>query len=462
MLIDSHAHLDMEQFSVDLPVVIERARRAGIGEILNVGYDAATIEGTLRLADEHAIVWAALGVHPHNATEYDDAFEEKLKQLLLRRKVLAVGEIGLDYYRDLSPREAQREAFRRQIGLALRFGKPIVVHCRDAFDDVIAILDEEGASEAGGIFHAFSGGTAEAEAVLGLGFLVGIGGPLTYRNSRLPEVAARLPSSSFVIETDCPYLPPEPHRGKRNEPAYVRLVAEKLAAIRGVDLSDVERAAEVNYRRVLHGERDFPAAVAYGLRRGVYINVTSYCTNDCVFCARLRTDNFLYGYNLNLLTDPPAGEMVTAAETVLAGGGYEEIVFCGYGEPTSRLRELLAAGTELRRHGVPLRLNTNGQGNMINRRDIVPELAGVFDRVSVSLNAPDAETYVLLCRPDAGEKAFDGVLDFIKRAAASPMECIVTALDYPGVDLDATRRLVETIPGARFRARTYHTAAAAV
>jgi TatD DNase family protein len=461
MLIDSHAHLDLEQFSGDLPVVIERARRAGIGEILNVGYDAATIDGTLGLADEHAIVWAALGIHPHNASEYDDAFEEKLKQLLLRRKVLAVGEIGLDYYRDLSPREVQREAFRRQIGLALRFGKPIVVHCRDAFNDVIAILASEGASEAGGIFHAFSGGMAEAEAVLGLGFLVGIGGPLTYRNSRLPEVAARLPSSSFVLETDCPYLPPEPHRGERNEPAYVRLVAEKLAAIRGVDVADIERAAEVNYRRLLHGERDFPAAVAYGLRRGIYINVTSYCTNDCLFCARLRTDNFLYGYNLDLITDPTVEEMVAAAESVLAGGGFDEIVFCGYGEPTSRLRDLLAAAKALRSRGLPLRLNTNGHGNMINRRDIVPELAGVFDRVSVSLNAPDAATYIRLCRPDAGEKAFDGVLDFIGRAGSSTMECVVTALDYPGVDLEATRRLAESIPGARFRARTYHTAAAA-
>jgi TatD DNase family protein len=275
-------------------------------------------------------------------------------------------------------------------------------------------------------------------------------------------VAARLPSSSFVLETDCPYLPPQQYRGKRNEPAYVRLVAEKLAQVRGVGAVDIERTAEVNYRRALHGERDFPIAVAYGLRRGVYINVTSCCTNDCVFCARLRTDNFLYGYNLNLLTDPTVDEMVSAAEAVLSGADYDEIVFCGFGEPTSRVRDLLAAGRVLRGRGLALRLNTNGHGNMINRRDIVPELAGVFDRISVSLNAPDAQTYMRICRPDAGESAFDAVLDFIRRVAASRIECTVTALDYPGVDLAAIHRLVETIPGARFRARTYHTAAAAV
>jgi TatD DNase family protein len=462
MLIDSHAHLDMQQFDEDREAAIYRALEAGVGEILNVGYDESTIDGTLRLADEYGSIWAAVGIHPHNASDWDERLEEKIKQLVLRRKVLAVGEIGLDYYRDLSPRDVQQDVFRRQIGLALYFEKPVIVHCRDAFDDVIRILREEGAHRAGGIFHAFSGGEREAEAVLSLGFLIGIGGPLTYPKSKLPAVAEMLPSSAFVLETDCPYLPPQQYRGKRNEPAYVRLVAEKLAEIRGVSVADIERAAENNYRRLLHGEKDFPLSIAYGLKKSVYINVTSSCTNCCTFCPRLRTDNQLYGYNLNLVTDPDAQEMVAAADEVLAGGDFGEIVFCGYGEPTSRMKELAEAATELKKHRLPLRLNTNGHGNMINRRDIVPELAGLFDRVSVSLNAPDAETYEMICRPDAGAKAFDAVLDFIRRAAASTMECAVTAVEYPDVDLEATRALVETIPGAVFRARKYHLASPAV
>jgi TatD DNase family protein len=461
MLIDSHAHLDMEQFDGDRHEALSRALEAGVGEILNVGYDASTIDSTLRLADEHPPVWAALGIHPHNASEWDDSLEEKLKQLLLRRKVLAVGEIGLDYYRDISPREKQREVFRRQIGIALYFDKPLVIHCRDAFDDVIRILREEGAAEAGGIFHAFSGGEREAAAVLGLGFLIGIGGPLTYRNSKLPEVAVRLPSSAFVLETDCPYLPPEPYRGKRNEPAYVGIVAAKMAELRGVDVEDIERAAETSYRRLLHGEEDFPPAVAYGLKKNLYINVTSSCTNDCVFCPRLRTENYLYGYNLNLITDPTVDEMVSGADEVLAGRDFEEIVFCGYGEPTARIRDLTAAAERLKRHGLPMRLNTNGLGNMINRRDIVPELEALFESVSISLNAPDAGTYVNVCRPDAGEKAFAAVVDFVGRAASSGMDCTVSALDYPEIDMEATRELVESIPGARFRARKYHLASPA-
>ena len=462
MLIDSHAHLDMEQFDGDRQEAISRALEAGVGEILNVGYDESTIDTTLQLADEHGSIWAALGIHPHNASDWNEALEEKLKQLLLRRKVLAVGEIGLDYYRDISPREKQREVFRRQIGIALYFGKPIVVHCRDAFEDVIRILREEGASEVGGIFHAFSGGEREAETVLGLGFLIGIGGPLTYRNSKLPEVALRLPSSAFVLETDSPYLPPEPYRGKRNEPAYVRIVAGKMAELRGVSMEDIERASETNFRRLLHGEEDFPISIAYGLKRSVYINVTASCTNDCVFCPRLRTDNYLYGYNLNLIADPTVGEMIAGANAVLADGDYGEIVFCGYGEPTARIKDLAAAARELKSHDLPMRLNTNGHGNMINRRDIVPELAGLFERISISLNAPDNGTYVMICRPDAGEKAFAAVVDFIGRAASSEMECTVSALDYPEVDLEATRELVESIPGARFRVRKYHLASPAV
>ena len=462
MLIDSHAHLDMEQFDGDRQEAISRALEAGVGEILNVGYDESTIDTTLQLADEHGSIWAALGIHPHNASDWNEALEEKLKQLLLRRKVLAVGEIGLDYYRDISPREKQREVFRRQIGIALYFGKPIVVHCRDAFEDVIRILREEGASEVGGIFHAFSGGEREAETVLGLGFLIGIGGPLTYRNSKLPEVALRLPSSAFVLETDSPYLPPEPYRGKRNEPAYVRIVAGKMAELRGVSMEDIERASETNFRRLLHGEEDFPISIAYGLKKSVYINVTASCTNDCVFCPRLRTDNYLYGYNLNLIADPTVGEMIAGANAVLADGDYGEIVFCGYGEPTARIKDLAAAARELKSHDLPMRLNTNGHGNMINRRDIVPELTGLFERISISLNAPDTGTYVMICRPDAGEKAFAAVVDFIGRAASSEMECTVSALDYPEVDLEATRELVESIPGARFRVRKYHLASPAV
>jgi TatD DNase family protein len=461
MLIDSHAHLNMSHFRDDLDRVMERARAAGVGEILNVGYDPSSIDETVSLTERYAEVYAAVGIHPHEAKSWNAELERRIKQLILRKKVLALGEIGLDYYRDLSPRDVQRDVFRRQIGIARYFEKPIVVHCRDAFHDVIDILRKERAYELGGIFHAFSGGIPEAREVIDLGFLIGIGGPLTYKKSRLPDVAARLPSSSLLVETDCPYLPPVPYRGKRNEPAYVRITAERLAEIRGIGVEDIERATEVNYRALLHGERTFPARIAYRLRSNCYINVTSLCTNSCTFCARLRANNFLYGYNLNLVVDPTVEEMITAARELLDAGGAREIVFCGYGEPTVRLDELLRAAETLESYGLPIRLNTNGQGNMIHGRNIVPELAERFSAVSVSLNAPDRRTYLRLCRPDAGERTFDSIIDFIRKAAASKMSCVVTALDYPEVDIEGCRSLTASIPGAVFSVRKYHLSVAA-
>lgn len=455
MLIDSHAHLDMDRFDADRDAVFERAREAGVGGVLNVSCDLASIRSTLALAEERENVWAALGVHPHDAASWNGEIEEEIKRGLLRERTVAVGEIGLDYYRDLSPRDTQQEVFRRQIGIALRFEKPIVVHSRDAFADTVRILREEGASSVGGVFHAFPGGEEEAREALGLGFHIGIGGPLTYRNSRLPAAAARLPSSAILVETDCPYLPPVPYRGKRNEPAYVRIVAEALAAILGVEASDVERATEANFRRLFLGAGDPPPVVAYGLKGGLYLNVTGACTNACVFCSRLRRDRVIFGHNLALAVDPTAEEMIEAARGAAAGGAFDEIVFCGYGEPAARVREIVAAAAELRTLGLPIRLNTNGQGNLVNERNIVPELAAVFDRISISLNAPDADTYARLCRPDAGARAFPAVIDFIRLAAASPMETTVTAASLPGLDIDGCRRLAEDIPGATFRERRF-------
>jgi TatD DNase family protein len=459
MLIDSHAHLNMAQFDDDLDDVLRRAAEAGVGEILNIGYGEESLGETIELTERYAPVYGALGIHPHNAKDWSDDLEETIKRLLLRRKIMAVGEIGLDYYRDLSPRDAQRDVFRRQIGIALYFAKPIVVHCREAFDDVMKIIEQEGAGETGGVFHAFPGGYEEAVRVIESGFAVGIGGPLTYKNSKLPEVVSRLPSGSILLETDCPYLPPVPYRGKRNEPAYVRIVAEKLADVLGVRLADIERASESNYRRIFHREYGTAPSIAYAIKKGLYLNVTATCTNDCMFCPRPGAGRYLYGYNLNLENDPSSDELVSAARTALEFEGCEEIVFCGYGEPTTRLETIVDAARGLRTAGLPIRLNTNGQGNLIHCRNIVPELEAVFDAVSVSLNAPDGDTYLWLCRPDAGEKAFDSVMDFIRKAADSKMGCTVTAIEYPSIDVEACRRLVETISGASFRVRKYHVTA---
>jgi TatD DNase family protein len=243
-LIDSHAHLDFSQFDADRDAVVERARGAGLVAILNVGADLPSSRAAVGLAETHASIYAAVGVHPHDAATVTLAVLDELRTLARHPKVVAVGEIGLDYYRDLSPRPVQRRAFADQLALAAELDLPVVVHSREAHDDVLAALRGWGGS---GVLHSYSAGPERLEEVLGLGFSIGISGPVTFRKAdQLRAVAVAVPLERLLVETDCPYLTPAPYRGKRNEPAYVRYVVEAVARARGVPAEAVARATAVN------------------------------------------------------------------------------------------------------------------------------------------------------------------------------------------------------------------------
>jgi len=201
-----------------------------VGAWLHVGFDAESIGAALALADHDPVGWATAGIHPHDATSYDEAAEAMLRGLAGDGRIVGIGECGLDYYRDLSPRDVQRDAFVRQIALAKETDLPMVFHVRDAYDDARDILEEAGLPPRRGVFHAFAGDAAFARWAVDHGFKLGIGGPLPYRNSRLGDAIAGLPASAFLLETDAPWLPPQPLRGRRNEPAYLRVTADHLAA----------------------------------------------------------------------------------------------------------------------------------------------------------------------------------------------------------------------------------------
>jgi len=258
MLIDTHAHLDFEQFDADRAAVLERARAAGVAAMVNVGADLASSRRAVTLAGQHLPVYASVGVHPHEAKMLDGAALAELRVLAGRPKVVAVGEIGLDFYRDLSPRDLQRRAFQAQLAWAAQLGKPVIVHDRDAHDEVLQILTDWAGTAAGsplagrlGVLHSFSGDLAMAERAIELGFYIAVSGPVTYHNARrLPEVVRAVSLDRLLVETDCPYLPPHPHRGQRNEPAHVRLVAEQIAAIRGVTFDQVAQATTANACRL--------------------------------------------------------------------------------------------------------------------------------------------------------------------------------------------------------------------
>jgi TatD DNase family protein len=247
-LIDSHAHLDFRQFDDDREKVIERARKAGVVTIVNIGTSPASSRTSVALAERYDFIYATVGVHPHDAKVVTPPVLDELRSLAQHRKVVAVGEIGLDYYRDLSPRPVQRRVFDEQLALAAELGLPVIVHSRDAHDDVLAALrDWKGT----GVLHSYSAGPRLLEEVLALGFSVGISGPVTFpKADALRAVAATVPMERLLVETDCPYLTPKPYRGRRNEPAYVQYVAEAVALAREASPVDVAQATTDNARRL--------------------------------------------------------------------------------------------------------------------------------------------------------------------------------------------------------------------
>jgi TatD DNase family protein len=250
-LFDTHAHLHVPEFADDLDAVLARARAGGVRQMVTVGTDVETSHAAVALAERDADLFASVGVHPHHAGEAGEADLAELERLARLPKVVAVGETGLDFFRNLSPRDAQERVFHWQLDLARRVAKPVLIHCRDAHAETLGMLGDADIGRTGGIMHCFSGDAAVAARVLELGLLISIAGPVTYPNARaLPEVARLVPADRLVVETDCPFLPPQPYRGKRNEPAYVVITARRVAELRGEPLERLAAQTSENARRL--------------------------------------------------------------------------------------------------------------------------------------------------------------------------------------------------------------------
>jgi TatD DNase family protein len=261
MLIDSHAHIFLEPFESDFDQVLERANRVGIGHILMPAIDVASIHRCLDLATRHdgtdgmPVLHAMAGIHPSSVKEASEADMESVRALARDPRVVAIGETGLDYYWDHSFNDKQHAFLRAHIRLAEEVDKPLVFHDREASDDLVRIVGEEKGQSSRpdrirGVFHCFGGPSEHTERVLALGFHMGIGGTYTFKNGGIPEATATVPLERIILETDSPYLTPAPFRGKRNEPAYVRLVAEKLAEVRGLHVEEVIRVTTDNAKRL--------------------------------------------------------------------------------------------------------------------------------------------------------------------------------------------------------------------
>lgn len=247
MLFDTHTHLDSIEFADDRKEVIERAYAQGVTCMINVGFNRETIPTTMELVESYEFIYAAIGWHPVDAIHMQTGDLEWIESLCKHEKVVAIGEIGLDYHWDTSPKEVQHKVLREQIGLARSINMPIVIHNRDAHEDIVKILREEKAHEVGGVMHSFSGSWETAKMCLDMGFHLSFGGPITFKNAKQPkEVLQKVPMDRLLLETDSPFLTPHPYRGKRNESGYVTLVAEAAAELKGISLEEISTITTKN------------------------------------------------------------------------------------------------------------------------------------------------------------------------------------------------------------------------
>ncbi|HHT9110331.1 MAG TPA: TatD family hydrolase [Candidatus Brocadiaceae bacterium] len=453
MIIDTHAHLDFPDYKPDLDSVLSRAKEAHVGYIINVGTGLSSSRKCIALANQFQNIYASIGVHPHDASKVSEQNWLELESLVKESKVVAVGETGLDYYRNRSPHEDQQRLFRKHLTLAKANNLPVIIHCRDASSDCLKILEEYKNGALPGVVHCFSGNQEMAEKCLELGLYISFAGPITYSNGKnLRDVARFVPVERLLLETDSPFLSPQPKRGERNEPSYLSFVIPALADIYGLSVKDIERITTFNaYKLFGIGEPEQEGKIAYAIRNSLYINLTNRCSNVCAFCMR-EIYPVVKGHHLGLKKEPTVDEVLQA---IGDPGSYDEVVFCGYGEPTERLDALVAVAKFLKSKGKRIRLDTNGHGDLINGRPIIHELKGLIDTICISLNAETAEKYEEICKPVFGKKAYPAIIQFVKDAKKAIPNVLVSLVDVPGVDVEKCRKIAEEL-GADFRVRKYN------
>jgi len=471
MFVDSHAHLFSKDFQDDRDDVIRRAKDAGIDYIITPGTDLETSTESIVLAEQYDMIFACVGFHPHDASKANDRALLEIEKLSRHPKVVAIGEIGLDYHYNFSSPERQREVFAQQIDIAIQRDLPIVIHSREAEDDTLKIVEEKVTANPlwrsrirrkfdrypppRGVFHCFPGDVAMARKVIDWGFYISIPGPVTFaskpsKQNSMVEVVSKISPEHILLETDSPYLAPAPHRGKRNEPSNIPLIAQKISELQELSVEDIARTSSFGVHK-LFGIGAYPDPVfAYKLRDSLYLNITIRCNADCVFCDR-KGEAIIKGHNLRIEKEPTADEVIRA---IGDPAKFQEIVFCGYGEPTIRLDVLKDVSRWIKSHGGKVRLNTDGHGNIINHKNIVPELVGLIDAISISLNSTDPNQYGELMRVD-GKTMFPAMIEFTKECVRNQFDVTMTTVDLDIANETLARRFVEQEIGAKFRNRVY-------
>ncbi len=452
MLTDTHAHLFDEQFSADFEEVIERAIAKNLQYIVIPATDLASSEKAIRLAERYPMIYATAGVHPHDTKNWDSAWLKTIEEFASHPKVVAIGEIGLDYFYDFSPKPQQLKAFRDQIELALSLDLPVVVHNRDSDDDMMEIIRSYSGSGLRAQFHCFNGSLAHALDYIAMHHMISFTGNITFKKSDdLRETVRQIPLKHVMVETDSPYMTPVPFRGKRNEPANVELVLKTLAELHAISMEEAANITSLNAQQFFAMGKSTRLTYVYPLHKALYINITNRCNADCIFCAR-KEDAMINGLSLRMKkSEEPAAAIYI--DQIGDPKKYSEIVFCGYGEPTIRWDVVKEVAAYVKNAGGKTRLNTNGHGNVINKRDITPEMENLIDIVSISLNSTDKKQYAELMR--VPEHHFDEMISFARLAKAHTKQVVLSVVDYPDIDKAAAEEFVTKRVGVDFRVRPY-------
>jgi TatD DNase family protein len=426
-MIDSHVHLDHPLFKDDFDEVVARAVEDGVSAIVNIGFDPESTRATAEFVEKYPFFFGVLGTHPHDAVGHTLEYEVELKSLLDRPRMIGVGEIGLDYYYDHSPRDVQRKVFRRMLWMARLKDKPVVIHCRDAERDVLEVLASE-RMRFGGIFHAFNHDASVARRATELGFHLGIGGVATFKKSKLLDILHAIPLDRIVLETDGPYLAPHPFRGKRNEPALVGFVVEALARIHGEPAEEIARQTTENFLLAMRIEKKSLPPPVYKIGNRVYIHTIPDADPEALADVAAET----------------AGQTPEDPGPV-DGTAVKEAVICGFYEPLDFIDQMMAVSGRLRAMGIRVRVVTGRRGHAAVGRGAVNSLVGIADALTVRFYGPTAAQHERTAMTGMGDAAFTSLVEFIKGAVASGIETDCLFVAVPKIKLEPCRELAESL-----------------
>jgi len=451
MFVDTHTHLFLKNFDEDRDEVIQNARDAGVKYMIVPGTDIKTSKEAIALAEQYDFIYAAVGVHPHDTSNWSDSWINEIRELASNKNVVAIGEIGLDYFYDFSPKEKQHQAFEKQILLALELNLPIIVHNRESNDDIMKYARKYKETKLKAQYHCFAGTAENAHELVEMGHFISFTGNITFKKAEtLREVLSKVSVENILLETDSPFLTPVPHRGKRNEPKHIPLIAQTVADTHHLRVEDVARTTSWNVHKLFGIGDKLETKITYQIGESLYINVTNRCNADCVFCDR-KGEAVINGYKLKMDKEhePSSDDYISEIGDPTK---YNEIVFCGYGEPTIRWDVVKEVGKYVKSKGGKTRMNTNGHGNFINKYDITPELKGVIDTVSISLNSTDPEQYAKLMRVD--KKLHAEMINFAK-LAKEQTHVVMSIVGLSSVDTEKAKEFVLNEIGVDFREREY-------